>query len=253
MARGRKKRRGRAKAEVGAPQASSGLVLRSIKDGPEGGQLISLIQQIGELRFGVKRIEELNAEQKHNWIKLSNAIARAQGDYSRLTALIAEVIEELGVAEISLSRAKVADLERRREVFEKQAAEERNREEAREHAEEERKDALFKVVLADQELGLRERESSHAQYISDRKVRRAWDMTLIGISVFSVLLSAFLIVFAVVHEKLIFLGGSGVTAVIAVAGIVRIVWGWRESAPPEMDAASPETERIVPGLSQGEK
>ncbi len=201
---------------------SEGLVLRSIRNHPESSeQVIAFLQQFGEVRFGVSHFEELDADQKHSWIKFSTAVA---ADFSQLTALVRVVIEEERDADLRLLEAETIDIVERRKADERREAKGQKRREAREDEERRQATKRFELEVADEEQRLAERAERHAQDLSDRVTGRR-------ITVFSILLSAFLIIFGVVSGELIFVGSSWVSAVIAITGFAKFFlrWGSRDS------------------------
>jgi hypothetical protein len=172
-----------------------GLVIRAIKNDPGGKEeIIGLVQQLGELRFGVKYIEELSAEQQRSWIMFNHSVNKAQGDYAGLVGLIERVIEEERDADLHLIQVKIDDLRERRE------------------ADEARETALFQQGLAERQAWLR------IQWV------------LVGLTVFCVLFAAAMIVVGASSGETGYIGGSSVIAGIAIGLVVKLVSGGSE--PP---------------------
>lgn len=198
--------------------------MRSIRNHPESSeQVIAFLQQFGEMRFGVSQLGELDADQKHSWIKFSTTLA---ADFSQLAALVGGVIEEERDADLRLLEAETIDIVERRKADERRAAKEQKRREAWEDEERGQEAKRFELEVEDQQQRLAERAERHAQDLRDRVTGRR-------ITVFSILLSAFLIVFGVVSGELIFVGSSWVSAIIAITGFAKFFlrWGSRDSSP----------------------
>jgi DNA-binding TFAR19-related protein (PDSD5 family) len=192
-------------SQAGASPASNGLVVRAIKNDPAGKeQIISLVQQLGELRFGVKYIEELEGEQQRSWIRFNHSVNQAHGDYAGLVRLIEQVIEEERDADLRLVEAKIRALKKKSKAEARRAAKNQQRKEEQEDAEEKRKDALLQSNLQDQ-----------ATWRNNQQ-------TLVRLTVFCVLFTSAMIVLGAVSEKATFLGGSGIGAGIAIA-LVRAI------------------------------
>jgi hypothetical protein len=214
--------------------SSCGLIVRSIKNDPQKNQQVGgIMQQIGEMAFGVKNIEELDAEQRHSWIKFSDAVGRAQGDYASLVRVLKHVAQEEHEADIRRVEAEIRDLDKRRKSDEKLRARDQERKEAREDAEAEREETLFRCELDERRQASEEKAQVHAQGLKERettrKVKRARDGILLGATVFCILFSAFLITIGVAQDKPWFIGGSSVSAGIAIAGFVKMFFfGWGE-------------------------
>lgn len=175
------------------------------------------------MRFGVSQIEDLDLEQQHSWIKFSSAIA---ADFSQLATLVKAVIREERDADLRLLEAETIDIAERRKADEKRAGKDQKRKEAREDEERGRAAKRFEIEVENQEQELVERAERHAQDLKDRETGRK-------ATVFCIALSALLIGFGVVSGELIFVGGSGFSAAIAIAGFAKFFLGWggRPSSP----------------------
>jgi hypothetical protein len=238
------KTRSPARRGTGTTQTSDDLVLRSIKSNKESNEKIGpFLQQLGELYFGVQQIEDLDPQELHSWIKFSTSVAKAQNNLSELAEVLKKAVEQELDADLRLLQAEVEDIERRRKADAKFAAKNQKRKEAQEDTDEKRREALFQEAQTERAQERDERSECHHQGIKERETRRkiyrVRESVLIGITVFCVLLAAFLIIFGVTHDKLIFIGGSGVSAIIAIGGFAKLVFGWGDPSPPSDDKANP--------------
>lgn len=234
-----------ARGKTGTTKPEDGLIVRAIKnDEKVDGDVEYLLQQFGEFYFGVERIEELGAEDRHGWIKFSTTVGKAHHNLSKLAEVIEGAIQSELDADLGLIQAEIEVLEKRQDEDAVRAQRNQDRKEAREDVAEERKDAAFAQYLADREQKRAVDLACHQQDLTERetrrKVYRAREGVLIGITIFCVLLSAFLIIFGVAHDKLIFIGGSGVSATIAIGGFAKLVFG--RGDPP----SSPTDEKAEP-------
>jgi hypothetical protein len=229
-------------SQKGAPAESSrGLVLRTIKADEQANQQVGgLLQQLGELYFGGRtQIEELDPQEAHSWIKFSTSVARAQNNLSKLAEVLEEAVRTELDADLRLIQAEVENIEERRSAD--LLLDERNqaRREALEDAEEKRTEGLFEEDKADRIQQRDERRECHEQGMRERETRRKTyrlrEGALIGITIFCVLLAAFLVVFGVTQDKLIFIGGSGVSILLAIAGFAKLIFGWGDSPVPPDD------------------
>jgi hypothetical protein len=238
MSASTKSKRGK-QGKTGTAQPSRGLVIRSIKGGTEEQeQLIALLQKIGEMRFSVKRIEELKAEQQHSWIKFSNSVARAQDSVFELMKILERAAEKELEADLELVRSEIEDIDLRRESdFAAQDRQER-RKETREEAEEGRVEARFEAELQDQTQLREEREALKVQGIKEResrlKIECRRDHLLMSITAISFVCTIALLLFAAISGHGAALGGSGFTGIFSIAGMLRLyVFGPdKPQAPP---------------------
>jgi hypothetical protein len=216
---------------AGSTSSDSGMVLRAIRKDPESNErIISLLQEVGELLYGVDHINKLNGEQRSNWVKRSNEFAKAQGNFSSFLALLEEMFEEARKDDERLLEAELEDLEARFSLEAKLASRDQERKGEREAEKREQDRAVFDVELEEKKQSTEEKAALHTQTLKERetrrKLRRAQDVELICITAFSALLSGILIVYGVVHEELLFVGGSSLAATITLAGVAKLAVSW---------------------------
>jgi hypothetical protein len=224
------------------------MVLPSIRKDPNSNErIIALLQGVGELLYGVDHLRKLDGAQRSNWIKRSNEFAKAQGDFSSLLALLEQVFEEAREQDRRVVEAELQDLEDRFILEAKIASENQKRKVERESEEREHGRALSEVELEEKKRGIEESSTLHAQTMrereTDRKLRRAQGTLVLCVTGFFALLSGALVLYGVVHEETLFVGGSGVTAAITLGGILGRAIGWEGKPATETGEAQ------LPGTS----
>ncbi len=232
------KTRTRSGGSTGTARSANGLVSRAIRsDKKIGVDIEHLLQVLGEFYFGVERIEDLDTPDRHGWIKFSTTVGNAHHNLGKLAQVLEKAIESEHAADLRLIAAEIELLEKRHDDEAARARRDQTRREAKEDATEARKNAAFQEHLADRSQKRELERASHGQDLRERETRRktqrARDVALIGVTVFCVLLAAFLLIVGAIEGKAIFFGGSGVSAVIGVAGIAKMLFGWREEQSPE--------------------
>jgi hypothetical protein len=220
-------------------------VPRSIKGGTESSERVaSLIQQLGEFRYeGVQRFEELDPREQRRWLTFTTSLAKAEGSFSNFMEVLERAVEQEVGADLRMLEAEIEDIAARRKSSEKAATRNEKRAQARDEEEKERERALFEVEIADLDQALEERKACHEQDLvereTQRKVQRTRDVVLMGITVFCVLLSAGLIIVGVAEDKPLVVGGSTVSAAVAITGFVKMFFfGWGAASPSQDHAGS---------------
>ena len=214
--------------------ASRGLVLRVIRNDPECEWIGGFVQQFGERSFGVERFEQLNDQQRVGWIRFNNAMARigrsvaqGEGDHRGVLRFLERVGEEEESTELAQVEAEVEAVAKTPGAA--------GGENSPEDGEKERAAALLEEEIEDRRHKRALRKATHAQKMRDwearRKIQVAWDAVVIGVTVFCVLVSTILIVFGVVSDEPRLIGGSGITAGIAMIGLLKMVL-WSKWNPP---------------------
>lgn len=144
--------------------------------------------------------------------------------------IIRDVAGSVGQEQRRISTAEIRDKDQRRKADIEEMEMRRAADERREEKAQERKGERHHEEILDRKAARLRKDERHRQDMKERETKRKvqWtrDVVLIGITVFCVLLSAFLIIFGVTHDKPIFVGGSGVSATIAIGGFARMVFGW---------------------------
>lgn len=218
MATKRKSRR----AKGSTSTASQGLVLHVIKKDPECEWLADFVQQMGERFFGVERYEQLNAQQRAGWIRLNDAMARVgrsvgqgEADFKSVLGFLERVGTEEGSADLAEVEAEVEA-----EVKALTAGRGSENENAASS------DALL------EEVARAVHEQEIRDWVARRRVQLAWDVIVLGATV-SCLLITTLIILGVIGDEARLLGGTAVTAGIALVGLLRaILWGRWNPPPP---------------------
>jgi Fe2+ transport system protein B len=233
-----------AKPKTGSTKSGNGLVVRAIKNDQQVSEQVEyLLQEFGEFYFGAERIEELDGEDRRGWIKFSTTVGKAHHNLSKLAEVMEKAVESEVAADLELIQAEIEALERRQDGDSERAQRNQERREVRENAAEARKEAVFLEDIADRKQERELEFASHNQEMAERETRRriyrVRESVLLGITVFCVLLAAFLIVFGVTHDKLIFIGGSGVSAIIAIGGIAKLIFDWGDSSSATEDKTEP--------------
>jgi hypothetical protein len=186
-----KAKRGAGRKKRGSTSTTSqGLVLRVIKNDPECAWMAGFVQQLGEKFFGGERFGDLNDRQRRGWFRfnvsmarIGKSIARREGDYTSLLSFLERIGEDESDADFAQVQAEVEALGKKEDPA---------------GARERREDALLDA------------------YLDDRETWRKSHRTKVGLTVFWVLFTALMIVVAAASEKAGFVGGSGISAGVAV-------------------------------------
>jgi hypothetical protein len=220
-------------------QTEFGMVIRALRNDPQSDkELMAIVQQIGELRFNKKKIEELKGESQRNWISFNHSVAQAQHSFTELMKLLEQAVKEERDADLERIAAEIDDLASRRQADELQAAREQERLEAREETEKAHDEAFFLLEITDIEQELGERKDKHLQRMTERETRRklqlARDVVLLSLTILCVLVSSALIVVGAINQEPLIVGSSSVSAAIAITGFIKMFFfGWGLGIPDE--------------------
>lgn len=194
---------------MAAGSPSRGLVPRSLLGSDSPPWLLTLVQQVGEARFGVENIEELKLEDRRSWLTFTRTMAKAGSDFSKL----AQALEQLAVEETSANI----------QVISEQALDHEEERVDRQQAREERRECHHQDLV--------ERETR-------RKIYRSREIVLMSGTAACILFSFALIAYGLLVEKPLFVGGSSISAGIAITGFIKMFLGWRNDIPPSQGSSS---------------
>ena len=224
----RKARRSKGQRQGGTSTASSGLVLRVIKNDPEVAWLGEFMQKLGEKAFGVERFEKLKPKHQRGWIKFSNkmarlgkSMARKEGDFFGFLRFIERIADGDDAADLTAIEAEF-------EAFETEPRIQTGDGDSR-AAEERRRDEQLRANLA---------------------ILKAWrisHLTMTGLTVVCVVVALVLIAVSVITREVEYLGGSGIVAGVAGALVKFFVGG-----PSPFDAIAGLTDPTSPNLDSSE-
>lgn len=232
---------------MAAEAPSRGLVPRSLLRSDSPPWLLTLVQQVGEARFGVEKIEELKLEDRRSWFTFTRTMAKAGGDFSKLVQAIEQLTAEETRANIKLMSEQALDLIERRKAETRLANKLQKREEAREDREQKQDETVFDEEQADRGQAREERSECHRQSLVERETRRkiyrSREIVLMSGTAACILFSFALIAFGLLVEKPLVVGGSSISASIAIVGFIKMFLGWRNDPPPPQDPFGDDTAR----------
>jgi hypothetical protein len=212
--------------------ASQGLVLTVIKGDPQCRWMGEFIQQAGEKFYGVEHKTDLTPAQRVGWIRFNSAmaaigrsLARGKADFNSLLGLLERIGSDEGSADLAgveaEVKAEVAALMKDGSADGEAAA---------------GSDALLDEVIRDRKEERVRLNAVHAEEMHDwrarRKVQMAWDCIVLGATI-SCLVLVTLIILGVIGDEARMIGGTAVTAGIAVIGVLQVIlWGRWNPPPP---------------------
>jgi len=230
-------------AEAGGG-SGRGLVPRSMLGSAHPPWFISLVQQLGEARFGVENIEELKLEDRRSWLTFTRTVAKAGGDFSKLAQYLEQLAAEEVKANIHSALEQAKSIDARQKAEARLAARIQKRNEAIEKKAQEREDKLFEEKQADRNQTRKERRERHKQSLVERETKRkiyqAREIVLMSGTAAFLLFSFGLIAYGLIAEKPLFVGGSTISAAIAITGFIKMFLSWKNDTPPSEKPPSPD-------------
>jgi hypothetical protein len=196
---------------------------------------ISLVQQIGEARFGVENIEELKLEDRRSWLTFTRTMAKAGSDFSKLAQWLEQLAAEEVKANIHFAAEQAKSIDARQKADARLAARIQKRNEATKEKAQEREDKLFEEKQADRNQERKERRERHKQSLAERETKRkiyqAREIVLMSGTAACLVFSFGLIAYGLIAEKLLFVGGSSISAGIALIGFIKMFLSWKNDTP----------------------